>query len=405
MANYYGDKTEHAFKAFAQDLRGSMDYPVIFMYGAEDYLIEWAVGQLVKRFVGRGAGELDFEKPEADAAVEDIINACETFSMFSEKRVVWVKDLPALSQDNAKGWGEKQLHKLEEYLDAPNPGTILIFSSSKVKNDPRDRREKKSKLNKLLLQKAKCYDFCPLDRKALRAFIEKRIRSAGLTIGRDDLEYLVDSTGYFHKDTEYRLMNLNSDLEKIVSLALGAPGGGQGPAAGSAGPAGAAGQGRPTAPGTGTNAEVPAPAPYTAHQPVGKVSREDIDRAILGDMDTYVFDFLDYVSSNRKEEAFLLLNNMFSAGSDVFGILSILVNQFELMTEIRELSEEGMGLPAITKEMGMHEFRIKKALAAANRMSLGKLKTTLRQLYDIDTDIKQGNIDGALALELLIGRI
>ena len=273
--------------------------------------------------------------------------------------------MPALRNDNAKGFGEKQLAKLEEYLDQPNEGTILIFTSSQVRNDPKDKREKKSKLDKLLLKKAKCYDFCPLDRRALRAFIEKRLRSAGLMIARDDLEYLVDSTGYFHKDTEYRLMNLTKDLEKIISLS-----------------------------------ETP-----DAGKAYAQVDRDDIDRAILGDMDTYVFDFLDYVSSNKKEEAYLLLGNMLNSGNDVFSILGLLVSQFELMTEIKELSEEGLPLNSITKEMGMHEFRIKKAMSSANRLSLDKLKKTLADLYEIDRSIKQGDIDGVLALELLIGRI
>ena len=357
---YNNDKTEHAFRTFAQDMKSGEEYPVIFMYGTEDYLIEWAVSLLVKRYVGKGAESMDFQRPDPnDLTIDDIISQCETFSMFSEKRVLWIKDLPALTNDNAKGFGEKQLKLLEEYFAQPNLGTVLVFSSSQVRNDPKDRREKKSKLDKLLLKEARCYDFCPLDRKALKAFIDKRLRSSGLLISREDMDYLVDSTGYYHKETEYRLMNLTKDLEKI----------------------------------TGLKADD------------NRVTREDIDRAILGDMETYVFDFLDHVSSNRKEEAFLLLNNMLSSGTDVFGILALLVNQFEMMVEIRELAAEGYDLKAISRELGMHEFRIKKAMASANRLSLDKLKTTLMQLYETDTQIKQGNIDGTLALELIIGRI
>ena len=70
-----------------------------------------------------------------------------------------------------------------------------------------------------------------------------------------------------------------------------------------------------------------------------------------------------------------------------------------------ELAAEGYDLKALSRELGMHEFRIKKAMAAANRLSLDKLKATLMQLYETDTQIKQGNIDGTLALELIIGRI
>ena len=41
----------------------------------------------------------------------------------------------------------------------------------------------------------------------------------------------------------------------------------------------------------------------------------------------------------------------------------------------------------------------------ADRFGTEKLKSVLCRLYEIDTDIKQGNIDGITALELLVGRI
>ena len=382
--NRNDNKTEHAFKAFTTDLKKGLDVPVIFMYGAEDYLIEWAANTLANRYIGKAALDTDFERPDADSvSAEDIIQSCETFSMFSEKRIIWVKEYPPLYQENSKGFGDIQLSIIEEYLDSPNPGTILIFSTSRVKNDPKDRREKRTKLDKLLLKKAKCYDFCPLERRALRAFIEKRFKNAGVRITRDNVEYLIDATGYFHKDTDYKLMNLDADLKKILGLVDTS---------------------HDTVPGP-ISAEHEEGPVEQVETPVPEVTRESIDRAILGDMDTYVFGFLDHLSANRKEEAFLLLNNLITDGSDIYSLLGLMVNQFETMTEVRELSEDGMSNAAMAKELGIHEFRVKKAMAAANRLSLSKLKDILCQLYEIDVDIKQGNVDGALALELLIGRI
>ncbi len=358
MAYYSDNKTEHAFKTFASDLRNGFDYPVVYMYGPEEYLIDWAANTVAGKYVSKSFAAADLEKPDAESVtMEDIVSSCETVSMFSEKRVVWIRDFAPLWQDNAKGFGDSQLKVLEEYIDAPNPGTVLIFSTSKVKNDPKDKKEKKTKLNKLLLSKARCYDFCQLDRPALRAFIEKRVRSKGLTVDRSITDYIVDMTGYYHKDTDYRLMNLDTDLNKMVSLAS------------------------------------------------EKIRREDVDRAILGDMDTYIFDFLDHLSMNHKEDAFVLLHNIIASGSEFFSILGVIISQFELITEVSELRDLGMDISGIVREMGIHEFRVKKALKAAERLGTDKLKKVLCQLYSIDTDVKSGNIDGITALELLIGRM
>lgn len=358
MADYYNNKTEHAFKTFAVDLKKGIDWPVLYMYGEEDYLIDWAVNTIAGKYVSGSFSAADFERPDPEnVLMEDIIRSCETVSMFSSRRVVWVKEFPPLWQDNAKGFGDSQIKALEKYLDEPNPGTILIFSTSKVINDPKDRREKRSRLNKLLLSKAHCYDFCPLDRPALRAFIEKRFKVNGLVIDRSTADYIIEMSGYYHKDSDYRLMNMDSDLNKIVSLAE------------------------------------------------GKVRKEDVDRAVMGDLDTYVFDLLDHLSSNRKEDAFALLHNIVSSGNDVFPVLGLMIGHFELLTETGELRDRGMDIRGIVKEMGVHEFRIKKAIRAADKFSTEKLKSILSRLYEIDTSIKQGNIDGLTALELLIGRI
>ena len=82
MAAYGEPKTEHAFKTFAKDLKEGNIAPVIYMYGAEEYLMEWAAGALASRYVSGGAGSLDLVRPDADeVTAQDIINDCETFSM------------------------------------------------------------------------------------------------------------------------------------------------------------------------------------------------------------------------------------------------------------------------------------------------------------------------------------
>jgi DNA polymerase-3 subunit delta len=358
MAYDQNQNQEHAFKTFAKDLKGGEVAPVLYFYGAEEYLIEWAVKEIVKRCLPKDAAGMDLEEPDGDTVTpQEIISSCEMFSMFGSRRIVWVREAAALKSDNAAGYGEKGLEVIERYLKDPNASTILIFSSHEVKNDSKDKKEKKTKLNNLLLKYAKSYDFCPLDRKTLRAYIKKRLKEAGCAMSDADCDYLIDATGYYHRESEYRILDLNSDLDKIVALSDDTAG------------------------------------------------RAEIDEAVLGDMDTYIFDFLDYMSQNRKSDAFLLLSNMLSARRDVFSILGSLINQFELMTEVKELKENAYDLTAMSKELKVHEFRIRKSMTAGNRMSLERLKRILVDLYETDAAIKRGDIDGGVALELLVGRI
>ena len=68
MSDYYNKKTEHAFKTFAADLRKGIEDPVIYMYGEEEYLIDWAVNTLSGKYISGSFAAADFEKPDPETA-------------------------------------------------------------------------------------------------------------------------------------------------------------------------------------------------------------------------------------------------------------------------------------------------------------------------------------------------
>ena len=345
------EKKEHAFRVFSRDLKQDDFPPILFFYGTEDFLIHWSADSLKKKYVMPGAETVDYVKLSEDTqTVDQILEACNTFSMFSPRRVIWVKDYAPLCGSNVKGFGASELAKLSDYIDSPNDGAILIFSSEEI--------DEKSALVKKLKKEAKVYDFCKLDRTQLLGFTEKRFKAAGVQISRELLQYLLDETGYFHKETEYRISTLANDIQKVI-----------------------------------------------AHSRGGIVTEADIAQSVNGDLDTFVFNFLDYISMGRKDMAFSLLHNILTAGSDVYAVTGLLVNHFELMLEIKELKNAGMHAGEIAKTLKVHEFRVKKTMGFCEKFTIEKLKSILIQLYEIDRNIKTGALEPELALELLVGRI
>ena len=100
-----------------------------------------------------------------------------------------------------------------------------------------------------------------------------------------------------------------------------------------------------------------------------------------------------------------MLYHILQSGRDVYGIVAMLINQFELLLEVAELKKEGMNLSQIIAMLQSSEFRIKKAMAFTEKFTVEKLKNVLTQLYEVDRNIKTGLLDQNLALEMLIGRI
>ncbi|MCI8609219.1 MAG: DNA polymerase III subunit delta [Firmicutes bacterium] len=348
---YKKERKEHAFQAFSKDIKEDKIPAVLFLYGEEGYLIRWAVETLVRRYVNPALAALDYVHFRGEGEDTDgVLTACDTFSMMSERRVVWAEDFMPLKSANAKGFTKESLNRLEDYLLGPNDGTIFVLSC--------EEPEAKSELTKLLKKKAKCYHFTQLDRSALSGFINKRFTVAGVVPSKDVIHTIIDQSGYFNKETGYRIFHLVTDIEKIIAYCQGE-----------------------------------------------QITVDAVSQVLNGDMDTFIFNLLDAVSDHQKEKAFTMLYHILQSGRDVYGIVAMLINQFELLLEVAELKKEGMNLSQITAMLQSSEFRIKKAMAFTEKFTVEKLKNVLTQLYEVDRNIKTGLLDQNLALEMLIGRI
>ena len=205
------------------------------------------------------------------------------------------------------------------------------------------------------------YNFERLNPAELKSFVNKRIRSAGKLIGARDMDYLVDISGYLNNDSEYDLYRMESDLTKLVNAS-----------------------------------------------DEDTVSKQLIEEIMVGDKDRFVFNFIDYLLAGKKNMAMQLLINTISAGENskgkgnVFSLASTLIGQFEIMYDSLELDDEGMPIKTMAKSLGVNEYRLKKAYAAARKVGKSKIKKALIELYDTDRLLKTGEMDKNTSLELFV---
>lgn len=347
----YRKPVKHSFKVFSEDLKNDNFGGVLLLYGVEQYLVKWAVESLVKKFVNPAALSMDFVQLDEDGVTcGEIIEACETFSLFSKRRVVWVKNFKPLGGDNPRGYSKAQIEELARYVGESNEAAILIFSAEEVKAS--------AILPTALKKHGQCYDFAQIDKAELRSFAAKRFRAAGTEISADALAMLIETTGYFHKESDYRLYHFEHDIQKII-----------------------------------------------AHSDGRRIEKRDIEEAVCGDADTFVFDMLDAITGNRKDAAFCILYNILHSGRDPFSVIGAIASQFELLLSVKEFRDDGLALAAMHKKLGGSEYRIKKLLPYAARYSADKLRKTLSSVYEVDRQIKTGLLDSQTALELFIAGI
>ena len=335
-----------AYKDFVNDWRKEITRDVLFFYGAEDYLMDWAVREIASRYVDEEWRSLDFRQLDGSLVSSyDIMSEARAYSMFSDRRVVVVKDwLPLYRKHSDPGTDE-----LLKFASENQDTSVLIFVlESRYSGDLTSYARK-------LIKAAGSYDFARLERADLKSFINKRVHAAGKMLARRELEFLIDISGYYNKESTYTLTNLDGDIDKIVKAAQ-----------------------------------------------TDQISADIIEDLMTGDSDRFVFNLVDAVVSGNRARALAIAETIINEEDGAMQVTALLIKQFEIMYDALELSQQGMSISQMAKMTGVNEFRFKKAWQAANSYSLSRIRKLLTALYNTDRDIKRGDIDKDTALELFV---
>ncbi len=354
MASGYRREKEHAFITIEKDLKSGKIPSVVLLCGKEDYLIHWYAETLEKKYIADACRAIDLVVLEDDElSFDKIQESLETVSLMSPRKVVILPDFLPATGRKSKNFPDADVRRLTEYLpDIPEESLLVMCAA-----EDEDTNTK----NKVRTAASKCgkvYDFQPLNDKLLRSFIEKRFRSAGKVHRPSVTDSIIESSGYGNKAVEYNLYNLDNDLKKII-----------------------------------------------AHSYGDEITDSDVMAVLSVSPESNVFAMLDAIGRNRKDEAFRLLHNLMVSGTSVFLLIRMITSQIELILDVKELKEEGNQLAAIQKKLGVHQFRVKKAMSLTGRYSTDHLRKILSAAYEIDGNIKSGLFESTLALEYFIASI
>lgn len=342
---------EHAYKRIEKDIRSDRVKNVLLLYGREDFLIRWAVDTLVRKYVSEVCRDMDFSRIDGSTATfGQIRNDCETLPFLSEKRVVLLRDFKLIEGEKMKSFDEEEERLLTDYLKNIPENCLLIITAGNV--------DKRKKPFRAVSEAGGVYEFGELDERSLKTYIEKRFREAGKTARPSVVAGLIAASGYYDRETEYTLYNLENDIKKAI-----------------------------------------------AYSESAEIGMDAVDNTVSGNLDTDVFAMIDSLGKGRKDEAYRILHNLLASGEQVYRLLALLCSHFEIILSVKEMKEEGKSFPEMKDILGIHEFRIKKAASFAEKHTLARLRRILQKTYEIDKNIKTGLLEASLALELFISEI
>jgi DNA polymerase-3 subunit delta len=118
-----------------------------------------------------------------------------------------------------------------------------------------------------------------------------------------------------------------------------------------------------------------------------------------------VFAMVDAIGRRDGRTALRLLHKLLDENAAPLYLLSMIVRQFRILIQVKELSAGGLASSTIAKRAGLHPFVAEKAGRQAMNFSMGQLEVIYARLLETDLAIKTGQVEDVLALDTLVAAL
>jgi len=230
---------------------------------------------------------------------------------------------------------------LAEYLKQPAESVIIILVETQT--------DKRSRLFKVIKDQGRACEFVVQNEQTLKRWIATLAKQDGKRISEAAAEYFLEKTG-----TD--MANIRTEWEKLVCFAM--------------------------------DREI--------------IEQQDIDAVCTQRVSNRIFDMVAAIAEKRQKEALDMYHDLLTLKEPPMGILALIARQFNLMLQVKELQQKGMGSRQIADKVGLAPFIVQKYERQASRFKMRELKEALKACVEADEAVKSGRLNDVLSIELLI---
>jgi DNA polymerase-3 subunit delta len=323
-------------------------YPIYFLYGPEDYLIEEGVQKLLNNTLSqkeRGFNLHLFNGEEHSG--REIVQVAQTLPMFSQYRFVLVRE--------ADHMDEKKVETMMEYIQNPSPNTRLVLYGQTIGSWKKHRKE----IEKI----GEVTEYIRLKGKVLVSWMKNRMKEKGKTLSEEAADYLVEVVGdhLFDLDNALEKVFLSvgwkgtielSDMEEITS-------------------------------------EVKVSTVFDLTDAIGHQNLEKALGILEKAMESKAIFF------RREEEGSKF-------GDPVPFLLSMMAKQYWSMLVIKQMSSHHLDVGELAKELGTSPWNTKKLMDQGKDFSEVSLREGILKCHRTDLAIKRSRGPKDLLMEKLV---
>jgi len=333
------------------DLKSGKLRSLYLFYGNEDYLKNYYLKNLEEALLQKDTSMMNKSVFEGKTDANSIIDTCETIPVFSEKRIVIVKNSSMFKPKKKKAtddeYGEMEIeakpanNALQTFLEDVPQHCCLVFFETEI--------DKRLKIVDIIKKKGLIVEFAFQSQQELIKWVIKVFKASKIEIDVLTASQLVDNC-------EFGMNELLNEINKVIN--------------------------------------------YVEDRT--KVTSKDIDDICIKSIKGRIFDLIDAIAEKKAIKALKLLDNMLILREPLPKIIFMIAKQFRSILSMKLLTEEGLTASKAAAKMKLSPYAISKVVKQANGFTEKRLKEALKQMQEYDVSIKTGKINDRLAVELFI---
>lgn len=312
-----------------------------FFSGSEHYIVDMRIKNIIKDL---DIDEFDIATYDLEeASLVDALNDAYTVPFLNDKKVVILKNPYFLTAKKIKPVVENDPELLINYLRTPNPQTVLIIKSY---YDKLDNKKTAVKAVKSLTEFEDC-DYVDIDN--LKKWTNKQFEKNGIETNLGVVTELIERC-------DFKLQNITNEIHKIIN--------------------------------------------YLDDKKVLTIN--DIKELVPRNLEQNVFNLTNALFERNKDNITNIYYDLINSNVDPIMILGTLSSYLENVLFVKSLLNDGYNKNEIASTLGISGGRAYYATQTAAKITLPAIEELVIKISDTDFQIKSGEIDRFLGLELFI---
>lgn len=136
-----------------------------------------------------------------------------------------------------------------------------------------------------------------------------------------------------------------------------------------------------------------------------KLTPEAVTELLAGGREAEIFKLTDNLLPRPTAEALKIARDLTRGGLQPTSVAYRMARHVALVLEVRARRDRGETLAQVQDQMSEHRFVVQKAYDAAQQADPERLEAALRAIRDYEWEVKSGQIDAELGLDVLLTRL